>query len=33
VDDSGVFEWFYYEPKVDAMIAPFLSGSFKESFL
>ena len=22
VDESGVFEWFYYEPKVDAMIAP-----------
>lgn len=24
VDESGVFEWFYYEPKVDAMIAPLL---------
>lgn len=24
VDDSGVFEWFYFEPKVDAMIAPLL---------
>lgn len=24
VDESGVFEWFYYEPKIDAMIAPLL---------
>jgi predicted AlkP superfamily pyrophosphatase or phosphodiesterase len=24
VDESGVFEWFYYEPKLDAMIAPLL---------
>lgn len=24
VDSSGVFEWFYYEPKIDAMIAPLL---------
>jgi predicted AlkP superfamily pyrophosphatase or phosphodiesterase len=24
VDKSGVFEWFYYEPKLDAMIAPLL---------
>ncbi len=24
VDESGVFEWYYYEPKLDAMIAPLL---------
>jgi hypothetical protein len=24
VDQSGVFEWFYYEPTIDAMIAPLL---------
>ncbi len=24
VDQSGVFEWFYYEPNIDAMIAPLL---------
>jgi hypothetical protein len=24
VGESGVFEWFYYEPKLDAMIAPLL---------
>lgn len=24
VDESGVFEWFYYEPKVDDIIAPLL---------
>jgi predicted AlkP superfamily pyrophosphatase or phosphodiesterase len=24
VDQSGVFEWFYYEPVLDAMIAPLL---------
>lgn len=24
VDESGVFEWFYYEPKLDAMISPLL---------
>ncbi len=24
IDKSGVFEWFYYEPKLDAMIAPLL---------
>ena len=22
VDQSGVFEWFYYEPTIDALIAP-----------
>jgi len=24
VDESGIFEWYYYEPKLDAMIAPLL---------
>ncbi|HST05000.1 MAG TPA: alkaline phosphatase family protein [Chloroflexia bacterium] len=24
VDQSGVFEWFYYEPTIDALIAPLL---------
>lgn len=24
VDESGIFEWFYYEPKVDATISPLL---------
>lgn len=24
VDESGVFEWFYYEPNIDALIAPLL---------
>jgi hypothetical protein len=24
VDQSGVFEWFYYEPNIDALIAPLL---------
>lgn len=24
VGESGIYEWFYYEPKVDAMIAPLL---------
>lgn len=24
VDESGVFEWFYYEPQLDAIIAPLL---------
>lgn len=24
VDMSGIFEWFYYEPNIDAMIAPLL---------